>query len=362
MIKLFKYKVWVYLMAPFSLIYKWVMQLRNHLYNIAHKPAFEFDNLVIAVGNLSVGGTGKTPMVEYLIKFFISQKQNIPLTTLSRGYGRKSKGFIMADDQTNATEIGDEPYQMYHKFDSLINVAVCEDRVLAVPSILLEHPENKVILLDDAFQHRSIKPNFSIVLSAYSRPFYNDYVLPSGLLREARHGINRADILIITKCPENLKKQEMEAIKQRASKYFQKPAIYFSGIRYDEIRSKLTRNMKQKVVALTGIAQPAVMVNYLAQSFEVAKHFDYPDHHQFTLKEMETINEYATQQQADILCTEKDWVRIISNDSLHQLVKDKLFYLPMMVQFLEGEQALLNKLSHLLVSHNLNSDHSTEIN
>ncbi|MBL0766512.1 tetraacyldisaccharide 4'-kinase [Marivirga atlantica] len=346
--KLFDHKLWAILMSPFSLLYKWVMQFRNYLYDIEHKAIFDFDNLIISVGNLSVGGTGKTPMVEYLIRFFLKKHPDLAVTTLSRGYGRKSKGFMLADAETNAKSIGDEPFQMYQKFAPAIDVSVCEDRVLAVPSILMEKPGNNVVLLDDAFQHRSIKPNFSIVLSDYARPFYNDYVLPSGLLREGRKGINRADVLIFTKCPQGISQQEMRSMQKKASAYFKKEAIYFSGIQYDLVSSKLDRTIKRKIVIVTGIANPSVMLEYLESDYEVVKHFNFPDHHQFTEKEIDEVNAFATANHADVICTEKDWVRIISDKQLENVLGDKLFYLPMMVQFLEGEEALEKQLNGLI--------------
>jgi len=348
--KLFDHKLWVILMSPFSLLYKWVMQFRNYLYDIEHKHTFDFDNLIISVGNLSVGGTGKTPMVEYLIRFLQEEHAQLALTTLSRGYGRKSKGFILADETANAQNIGDEPFQMYQKFKPAIDVSVCEDRVLAVPSILMEKPENDIVLLDDAFQHRSIKPDFSIVLSDYARPFYEDYVLPSGLLREGRKGINRADALIFTKCPQDLSHQEMNKMKEKASKYFKKEAIYFSGIQYDTISSNLDRPINKKLVVLTGIANPSVMLEYLESDFEVVKHFNFPDHHQFTLKEVEEVTAYAANHKADVICTEKDWVRITSDKKLEEVMGERLFYLPMMVQFLEGEEAFEKQLNDLISS------------
>jgi len=347
------------LMAPFSLIYKWVMQFRNHLFNIGYKPVFEFDQLIISVGNLAVGGTGKTPMVEYLVRFIRENYSQTALTMLSRGYGRKTKGFILAHEQSSAREIGDEPFQLYNKFKNAIDVAVCEDRVLAVPSILLEKPENKVVLLDDAFQHRPIKANFSIVLSSFDKPFYDDYVLPAGRLREGRKGINRADVLIFTKCPLSISNNEMNKMRQRAAVYFKKEAIYFTGIQYGKILSELKRPIKRGLVVVTGIANPALMLDYLSQEFKIIRHFNFADHHFFTVDELNHINTIAEQNNADVICTEKDWVRIMDHKSLFEILSDKLYYLPMMVQFLEGEQAIAQKLKGLLSAQNESSKASS---
>lgn len=202
-------------MSPFSILYKWGMQLRNHLYDIEHKAVFRFDTKVISVGNLSMGGTGKTPFVEYILRYLIDKGYSNKVATLSRGYGRKSKGFRIATDEDSPKTIGDEPFQMYQKFKNEAVISVGEDRVLAIPSLLYEHPDNEIIVLDDAFQHRSVKPNFSVLLTDYNTLFYNDYVLPSGTLRESRKGAKRADVVVVTKCPVKLGKAEQEIIKQR---------------------------------------------------------------------------------------------------------------------------------------------------
>jgi tetraacyldisaccharide 4'-kinase len=320
------------------------MQFRNYLYDIGNKPAFEFTNLVISVGNLSVGGTGKTPFVEYLIRFFLKKHSNLGLSTLSRGYGRKSKGFILAGKQATASQIGDEPYQIYRKFGADINVAVCEDRVLAVPSILLERPDNQVILLDDAYQHRSVKPNFSVMLSDYHRPFFTDYVLPSGLLREGRSGANRADVIIITKCPGNISVAERQEMAHKIKSYAPQAFIFFTKIAYAPIHSSLNRSIKKKLILLTGIANTITLEEHLAIDFSVVQHVKYADHHLFTVKELAEVVHMAMTHEADILTTEKDWVRIISDPLLLNEVEQLLFYQPMMVQFLDREDEFLSLL------------------
>lgn len=331
-------------MAPFSLLYKGVMKFRNYLYDIGNKPVFEFDNLVISVGNLSVGGTGKTPLIEYLVRYFIKEHPSLGLTTLSRGYGRKSKGFLIANDKSTASQIGDEPYQIFRKFREYIQVAVCEDRVLAVPSILLEQPHNKVILLDDAYQHRSIKPNFSIMLSDYHRPFYKDYVLPSGMLREGRSGAKRADVIIITKCPVMLSGEDKEKIKNQISIYAPDAVVYFTGIAYAPISSSLNRDISKNVILLTGIANTSTLEQYIEKDFSIKQHFKYADHHHFKVNELNEVAKSAKLHDADILTTEKDWVRIISDSALLEEVKDLLFYQPMMVQFLGEEEQFLSQV------------------
>lgn len=209
-------------MSPFSILYKLVMQFRNHLYDIEYKAVFHFNTKVISVGNLSMGGTGKTPFVEYILRFLIEKGYSNKVATLSRGYGRKTKGFRIANNEDSPKTVGDEPFQIYQKFRNEAVVSVGEDRVLAIPSIIYEHPENEIIVLDDAYQHRSVKPNFSILLTDFSSLFYDDYVLPSGTLRESRKGAKRADVVIVTKCPLDLGKTEQEKIKERIEKYSDK--------------------------------------------------------------------------------------------------------------------------------------------
>ena len=203
------------LLYPFTLLYGTITDFRNHLYNMGQRPSIQFDTNVINVGNLTVGGTGKTPHVEYLIRLLHSQYK---VATLSRGYGRKTKGFILANDEATAESIGDEPLQFYKKFKNECVVSVGEERALAIPHILTEHPETQVVLLDDAYQHRAVTPSFNILLTDYNRLFYQDYPFPSGRLRERRKGAKRANAVIVTKCPDDLSSSAQQAIEQQIRK------------------------------------------------------------------------------------------------------------------------------------------------
>ncbi len=218
------------ILYPLTIIYTLITTFRNHLFNINYSRSFNYDIMTISVGNLSVGGTGKTPMVEYLIRLL---KTQYSIATLSRGYKRKSKGFLIANDQSTVQDLGDEPYQFHTKFNNEITVAVGENRSLAIPKILMEHAETQVILLDDAYQHRTVTPDFNLLLSQYSSPFFNDYVLPSGYLRETRSGAKRADAILITKCPLDLvvseRKETIDSIKKYATPDI---PIFFSAINY----------------------------------------------------------------------------------------------------------------------------------
>ncbi|GAA5029159.1 tetraacyldisaccharide 4'-kinase [Marivirga lumbricoides] len=336
-------------MSPFSLLYKWVTQFRNHLYNIGSKTSFEFETKVFSVGNLSVGGTGKTPMVEYICRHLLQLGYAGKTTVLSRGYGRKTKGFRLAEETDTALTLGDEPYQIYNKFTPEVRVAVGEERVLAIPTIIYEHPENEVIILDDAFQHRSVKPDLSIVLSDYQHPFYKDYVLPSGRLRESRKGIDRADALVITKCPLNLSREEQEEIRQSASKYFLNKPVYFAGISYQNAFSPfIERKIKKEIAVVTGIAHAAPFIDFLQKEYTVVKHFKYSDHHFFSSTEIEEISLFAQQKGLDVITTEKDWVKLSNHELFDSSLKNNLFYMPMMVQFLEQEKSFQQLLEESL--------------
>ncbi len=346
---MFEKKYWQVLMAPFSLMYKWIMQFRNHLFDIEYKAVFEFDTKIISVGNLSVGGTGKTPMVEYIIRYFLNKAFKNKITTLSRGYGRKTKGFKLADDADSAATLGDEPYQLYKKFKHQIKVAVGEERVLAIPSILLEHPDNEIIVLDDAFQHRSVKPNFSVCLTTYQKPFYHDYVLPAGRLREARSGVERADAIVITKCPIDITENEKSEISKNVNKYFGNKAIFFTGIQYGEaISSKNERELKKEIAVVSGIGNAQPFIDYLENKYTIHHHFNFSDHYFYSANDWKEISLYALKHQLDIITTEKDWVKLEVHLSSDPNFSQNLYYVPMVVQFLGNENSFQQLLEDSL--------------
>ena len=216
-------KLFSWLLFPFSLLYSSIMHFRNYQFDNGTRKTTNFDRVVISVGNLSMGGTGKTPFIEYLIKLL---KANHNIATVSRGYGRKTNGFRIANDKDDTKSIGDEPLQLFKKYKRDIIVSVGEERILAIPSVLLEFPETDVFLLDDAFQHRKVGRDFNILLSDYHKPFYEDHVLPMGRLREGRPGANRADCILVTKCPELNDSEKLE-IKNQISVYAPKAPVFF---------------------------------------------------------------------------------------------------------------------------------------
>jgi len=326
------------------------MQLRNHLYEIEYKPVFRFDTKVISVGNLSMGGTGKTPFVEYILRFLIDKGYENKVATLSRGYGRKSKGFRITTHDDSPKTVGDEPFQIYQKFKNEVVVSVGEDRVLAIPSIIYEYPENEIIVLDDAYQHRSVKPNFSVLLTDYNSIFYKDYVLPSGTLRESRKGARRADVVVVTKCPIDLGKAEQEKIRESIKKYSDRE-VFFTTVKYEKTIATIEGGEAgKKIILVTGIAQAQKFKEHLTeQGFDILQHYDFADHHNFTSKEIQIIENLATEENADIITTEKDWVRLISIPELSKSIQSKLFYIPIMVQFLGDEKSFQQILEDSII-------------
>lgn len=318
------------LLFPFSIIYDLITRIRNHLYNIGHKPSFRFDVPIISVGNLNIGGSGKTPMTEYLVRLLSPDHK---LATLSRGYGRRSKGFRIANDKDNATTIGDEPYQMFRKFRDDISVAVGEDRAFAIPNILQEHEDVEAILLDDAFQHRSVTPHLSILLTEYSHPFTRDYVLPAGNLRESRKGASRADIVVVTKCPAE--RTDMEILTASIRHYAGNKPVFFSTLKYGNLIPFGNLSAPTgKVILVTGIARPELLVRYMKTQFEILKHVQFGDHHHFTESEVNDIH-YEALQMSDItiITTEKDMVRL---RSFKTVAEHPWFYIPVEMEFLKN--------------------------
>ncbi|WP_298394883.1 tetraacyldisaccharide 4'-kinase [Flavobacterium sp.] len=312
-----------YLLFPFSILYGLITSFRNVLFDVGILKSYSFDIPIIAVGNLSVGGTGKTPQIEYLIRLLAP---NYKIATLSRGYKRKSKGFVLADSQSNAEILGDEPFQMHQKFPE-ITVAVDANRKNGIEQLLQLKDKPDVILLDDAFQHRKVKAGFYIVLTTYNDLFCNDYLLPTGNLRESRSGANRANMIIVTKCPKDLSELAQENIRKQIG--LDKP-VFFCFIDYD---SKVYNEFETKAIAeieavdkllLAGIAKPEPFFAYLQAEKNVK--LVYPDHHNFSENDIQEITNKANNKL--IITTEKDYVRL-KNQNLKSL-----FYLPIKSSFI----------------------------
>ena len=307
----------------------------NWLYDVGFFKSKSYDLHIIAIGNLSASGTGKTPHTEYLIRLL---KDNHKVAVLSRGYKRSTKGFVLANEAISAHELGDESYQIKAKFPD-ITVAVCEDRQTGIEKLISEiNPD--VILLDDAFQHRKVKAGFYILLTAYDDLFADDYILPFGNLRESAMGKKRANLVIVTKCPTVLSEQEQEKVKRKLKV---KVPVFFTSIAYDtevfgiENNIKVSEIITKEKVIVAGIAKPKYFIDYLNSGKD--KVLIYPDHHNFSNQEITELNSLA--QDKTIVTTEKDFVRLNG-----KIKFDKLFYLPIKVNFLNSEnefQTLISK-------------------
>ena len=314
------------ILFPFAVLYGIITSIRNFLFDKGILKSHSFNVPIIAVGNLSVGGTGKTPQIEYLIRL-LSPKYKI--ATLSRGYKRQSKGFVLADSTSNAEILGDEPFQFYTKFKN-IQVAVDADRKNGIEQLLYQQERPDVILLDDAFQHRKVKAGFYILLTSYGDLFCDDYMLPTGNLRESRSGAKRADIIVVTKCPANLSLDEQNEIKSKLQLNSDQE-LYFSYIDYDDSiysEDKILKVSEIKNVdklLLAGIAKPEPFFRYLQD--ESVECLTYPDHHHFSEKELLEINNKSKNK--IIITTEKDFVRLKGS-----IPKEQLFYLPIRSTFL----------------------------
>ncbi|WP_018477836.1 tetraacyldisaccharide 4'-kinase [Pontibacter roseus] len=337
------------LLWPFSLLYGGIMLLRNYLYDTGMLRSTRFSLPVIAVGNLTVGGTGKTPHVEYLLRLL----KGYPTATLSRGYKRKSKGFVLADHTASAATLGDEPFQ-YHRDFRGVTVAVSEDRVAGIAKLLKLKPELGVVVLDDAMQHRPVQPSLNILLTDYTRPFYKDLVLPAGILREPRQGANRADIVVVSKCPPALKLEEEQAIRQQISRYSRADApVFFSSFSYGEpVPIGSAGSLSKRIILMTGIANAAPLVRYLEeQHYIIHRHLAFADHHHYTQKDLQLLQESLNEDQVEslsILTTRKDAVKLQEGELLEITHQLPLFYIPVEVAFLKnGEQFDAFVLQHV---------------
>ena len=330
------------ILFPFAILYGFITSIRNFLFDKGIFASYSFDLPVIVVGNLSVGGTGKTPQIEYLIRLL---SERYAVATLSRGYKRKSKGFVLANANATAENLGDEPYQFYQKFPS-IQVSVDADRKNGIEQLLTQEKKPQVILLDDAFQHRKVKAGFYILLTAYDDVFVHDFLLPTGNLRESRSGAQRANLIVVTKCPTTLSESEQTQIKQRIKSYSDAP-VYFSTIAFDEnVQSSIasvpvTTIQQTACVLLAGIAKPASFFNYLTNSASIC--LTYPDHHHFTETDIQQIKQQAGERM--IVTTEKDYVRL--KDSI---LKEQLYYLPIRTSFLQDSDSLNTQLLNYCAS------------
>lgn len=334
------------MLTPLSWIYGAVTGVRNWLFDSKVLKEKEYDVPVISVGNLTVGGSGKTPHVEYIVSCLAMDKK---VAVLSRGYKRNTKGFILANSKSTPRQIGDEPYQIYQKFGKYIQVAVCENRQKGIEELMRLFPDLELIVLDDAFQHRWVKPKVSVLLTDYERPFYNDRLLPLGRLRESIFQVNRADIVVVTKCPDDLTPLNFR-LASKSLNLMTYQQLFFSRYEYGKLKpvfqddspysvSLSSLGSDDAVLALTGIAHPRHFVRHFKMYPFKVKVSHFPDHHDFSRKDIEKIAEKFNAMPGKrkiIVTTEKDAVRLMNNPYFPKDIKPYTFFLPVQVRMIRG--------------------------
>ncbi len=332
------------LLLPLSKIFGCVVAVRNHLFDRGILKQTSFDLPVIVVGNIAVGGTGKTPHVEYVVNLM---KERYHLAVLSRGYRRKTKGFILASHRSKPEDIGDEPFQIYQKFGNDVAVAVCEKRVEGINRLREIDPKINMIVLDDAFQHRYVKPSLAVVLTEYSRPAFTDSMLPYGRLREPISAFNRADVVVVTKCPVNMKPMEYRMFKDSLNLFpYQK--LFFSRyvyghlvpvfpekVNYIPYLDWLTEN--DAVLIVTGIANPRPFVRHIRRYKAKVRLIRFPDHVNFTHSDIQAIARKFKEMNGErrfIITTEKDAVKLAHNPYFPTALQSLTFCQPVSVDFI----------------------------
>ena len=350
-------------LLPCSKLYGGITYMRNKFFDWKVLKEVSFDVPVITVGNIAVGGTGKTPHVEYLVEAF---RRSRKVAVLSRGYRRDTKGFIIAGRTSTPRDIGDESYQIYHKFKGEVTVAVCEDRVLGIRELMRLQPEIGMIILDDAFQHRYVKPAVSIVITEYNHPLSEDRMLPYGRLREPARGINRADIVIVTKCPAGMTPWNYRSVINDYN-LFPSQHLYFSHYAYRPLQPVFPDvatsvpyldwlTSGDSILAVAGIGNPRPFIRHLKSFGAKVKVDIFADHHQYNKKDIEYLLErYKSLKgsQRIIVTTEKDAVRLAANPYFPHELKAVSYYLPIEVEFENpGGELPLEDLIEKILSNN----------
>ncbi len=330
------------LLLPFSAIYALILRFRHFLYDIGLFKSKSFDIPTIVVGNLALGGTGKSPVTLYLAEM-LSSKYRVAI--LSRGYGRKTKGFHLLKVGDTADIAGDEPLQFFRRGINNVQVAVCEDRCTGIEELLKLNPPPEVILLDDAMQHRKLKASLYLMLSQAKKPFCNDFLVPAGTLRDIKSRAKTADILLWTKSEH---KQD-STIESKAQRYALKAAQYSTKLNYSAPKSLFESEATDflSVITLTGIADPQPFLNHVASRWRIEKSYDFADHHAFTDQEIESLIADSEKFSIPILCTEKDAMRLLSYNQLKEK-RIPVLYIPISLEFIEGkpkfEATILNHI------------------
>ncbi len=341
-------------LLPLSWLYGIGVRLRNQMFEMGILKEQTYDIPIISVGNMTVGGTGKTPHVEYLVRLLCDRMK---VGVLSRGYKRKSKGYVLAHEDSTMQEIGDEPFQMKSKFPNII-IAVDANRRRGIENLTsdAETKDVDVIILDDAYQHRYVKPGINILLVDYHRFIMNDQLLPAGRLREPLSGKNRADVVIVTKCPKDLKPMEFRVLTKNLDLYpFQ--SLFFTTIKYDSLQPifggqtcSLHTIKKTNVLLVTGIASPKQMYEDLKHHCQHIHPLKFADHHLFTRKDIDKLNAQfeAISSPKIVITTEKDATRLVAVDGLSDQVKNAIYSLPIQISFLQNDEETFN---HKIISY-----------
>jgi tetraacyldisaccharide 4'-kinase len=337
------------LLYPLSLVYGAVTATRNFLYNTGVLSSEEFDTPVICIGNITVGGTGKTPHTEYLIRLL---KDNFRIAVLSRGYMRKSRGFRFVTTTSTVNDAGDEPVQIKRKYAD-VTVAVESNRVKGIRQILAEKPDTEVIIMDDGFQHRRLTPGLSILLTDYNRLIVRDHLLPFGSLRESIDNMRRANIILVTKSPADLQAIQRRLIVKEMKKYpFQN--LYFTSLKYgnplpvfDNVASIPALNESSGIVLITGIANPGPLKELLEKTCKEIIGVEFPDHHNYTEKDFEKILGSFRELKSPLkylITTEKDAVRLREFTNIAEELKSAFFYIPVETDFLNDDRQEFDNL------------------
>jgi tetraacyldisaccharide 4'-kinase len=337
-----------WILFPISLVYWIITSIRNIFFEIGIFKENKFNIPIIGVGNITVGGTGKTPHSQYISELL---QKKFKIAILSKGYGRKTKEFKYVNINSNCNEVGDEPLQMKKNLPKEI-VAVDHKRVNGVNKIMREHPSVKCIILDDAFQHRSVKIGFNILLCDYNNPIYKDHLMPVGLLRESKKGIKRADCVVISKCPENLTLEESNRIKKKLK--FTKE-VFFSKVVYDKIVSlngykTIKKSSIKKVLLVTGIANSSPIIEYLEKLNIQIKHIKYKDHFNYQKKDINKIIDIYKREISEIiiLTTEKDAQKM---KVFEELSKFPVYYLKVSIDFIRNKDKFEEKILKYVKAH-----------
>ncbi len=325
------------LLLPVTGIIGSITSIRRFLYKGGYISNYRPPVQVINIGNLRLGGTGKTPLVEFLVHKFTDKSNKVAV--LSRGYKRKTQGYIKVVQSSVVDDVGDEALQLFKKLGPHVAIHVCENRVTGIKRILADEPGIEMILLDDGFQHLSVKPSLNILLTTYDQPYFRDHIIPLGGLRESRSAANGADITVVTKCPHDLELNQAETYTSEIRYYSPGNPVVFSRLTYLEpITNNKEELIGKRIVLLTGIANHRPIIDHVINNYELLRHFHFADHHYYTVDEVNKIVRYCSEKQCCLLTTSKDIVKLMAFESLKSI---PVFVQPVEMQFLfDGENIL----------------------